>query len=84
MRRLDRVQFWVFLAGNGDPTASFRLLDAGNDLNECRLAGTVFTDNAVHLADLQRQIDIAKRVHSAEALRNAGHLQESRQGFVLR
>jgi hypothetical protein len=38
----------------------------------------------VHLADLQRQIDIAKRMHAAEALRNAGHLQESRQGFVLR
>jgi hypothetical protein len=37
----------------------------------------------MHLADLQRQIDIAKRVYAAEALGYAGHLQESRQRFVL-
>jgi hypothetical protein len=37
----------------------------------------------MHLADLQRQIDLAKRMHAAEALRYAGDLQESRQGFVL-
>jgi hypothetical protein len=37
----------------------------------------------MHLANLQRQIDLAKRMHAAEALRYAGHLQESRQGFVL-
>src|SRR5450631_1118138 len=84
MRGADRVEFWIFLAGNGDPTAAFRRLDAGNDFNEGRLAGTVFADETMYLADLERQIDIAKRVHAAEALRNAGHLQESRQGFVLR
>src|SRR5258708_29725261 len=83
MGGVDRVQFWVFLAGNGDPASGFRRLDAGNDLDQRRLAGPVFTDKAVHLADLQRQIDIAKGVHAAETLRYAGHLQESRQGFVL-
>ena len=84
MRGADRIQFWIFLAGNDDPAASFRRLDAGNDLYKCRLAGAVLADKAVHLADLQRQIDIAKRMHATEALRNAGHLQESHQGFVLR
>src|ERR1700681_2860214 len=84
MRGADRVQFWIVRPGNSDPTAAFRHLDAGNDFDEGRLAGAVFADKAVYLADLQRQIDIAKRMHAAEALRNAGHLQESRQGFVLR
>jgi hypothetical protein len=37
----------------------------------------------MHLAGFQRQIDVAKRMHAAEALGYAGHLQESRQGFVL-
>src|SRR6476660_6871721 len=37
----------------------------------------------MHLADLQRQIDVAKRGDAAQALRYAGHLQESHQGFVL-
>ena len=83
MRRVDRVQFWIFLAGNGDPASWFRRLDAGNDLDQRRLAGPVFADKAMYLADLQRQVDIAKRVYAAEALGYAGHLQESRQGFVL-
>jgi hypothetical protein len=38
----------------------------------------------MHLAGFQRQIDIAKRVHTAEALGNTGQLQEGRQGLVLR
>src|SRR6267142_2611847 len=83
MRGVDRIEFWIFLAENGNPASWFRRLDAGNDLDQRRLAGPVFTDKAMHLADLQRQIDIAKRAHAAEALRYAGHLQESRQGFVL-
>src|SRR5437660_2510634 len=80
MRGVDRIEFWIFLAENGNPASWFRRLDAGNDLDQRRLAGAVFTDEAMHLADLQRQIDIAKRMHAAEALRYAGHLQESRQG----
>src|SRR4051795_4757039 len=83
MRGVDRIEFWIFLAANGNPASWFRRLDAGNDLDQRRLAGAVFTDKAMHLADLQRQIDLAKRMHAAEALRYAGHLQESRQGFVL-
>ena len=80
----DRVQLWIFLAGNDDPATAFRRLDAGNDLDEGRLAGTVFPDQAVHLSGLKRQIDITKRMDAAEALRNAGHLKEGRQGMVLR
>src|SRR3954469_4075447 len=83
MRGVDWIEFWILLAENGNPASWFRRLDAGNDLDQRRLAGAVFTDKAMHLADLQRQIDIAKRMHAAEALRYAGHLQESRQGFVL-
>src|SRR3954464_9336862 len=84
MRGVDWIEFWILLAENGNPASWFRRLDAGNDLDQCRLAGAVFTDKAMHLADLQRKIDVAKRMHAAEALRYAGHLQESRQGFVLR
>src|SRR5258705_13139493 len=80
MRGVDRIEFWIFLAENGNPASWFRRLDAGNDLDQRRLAGAVFTDKAMHLADLQRQIDLAKRMHAAKALRYAGHLQESRQG----
>src|SRR3954465_4522652 len=83
MGGVDRVQFWVFFAGNGDPASGFRRLDAGNDLDQRRLARPVFADEAMHLADFQCQIDIAKRMHAAEALRYAGHLEECRQGFVL-
>jgi hypothetical protein len=36
----------------------------------------------MHLADFKLEIDVAKRVHTAEALRNTGQLQESCQGLV--
>ena len=72
------------LEDDGYPATAFRRLDAGNDLDEGRLARTVFPDQAVHLSGLERQIDIAKRMDAAEALRNAGHLKEGRQGVVLR
>ena len=75
--------FGYSLPVDDDAAAGLRRLDAGNDLDQRRLARPVFTDQAMHLAGLQRQIDIAKRVHAAEALGYAGHLQESRQGFVL-
>src|SRR3954470_6116709 len=82
MRGVDRIEFWIFLAENGNPASWFGRLDAGNDLDQRRLAGAVFTDKAMHLADLPCQGDVAKRMRAAESLRYAGHLQESRQGFV--
>jgi hypothetical protein len=36
----------------------------------------------MYLADFQLQIDVAKREHAAEALRNTGQLQESCQDLV--
>jgi hypothetical protein len=34
----------------------------------------------MHLTHFQGQLDVTERVHAAEALRYAGHLQKSRQG----
>ena len=52
-RRLDRVEMRIFVALDDDAAAGLRLLDAGDDLDQGRLAGAVLTDEAMHLAGLQ-------------------------------
>ena len=43
-------------------------MDAGQDLDERRLTGTVLADEAVHLAAEQLDITVLERVDRAEAL----------------
>ena len=52
--------------------AGVRLVDAGQDLDQRRLAGAVLADQRGDLAGIEREADIVQRAHAGEALRDAG------------
>jgi hypothetical protein len=52
-------------------------LDPGQDLHQRRLAGAVLADQRVHLAGLEVEVDARQRGDLAEALVDAGHLQQA-------
>ena len=54
-----------------------RRLDAGDDLDQRRLAGAVLADQAMHLAGLDVQVDLAQRMHAAEDLGDVLELEEA-------
>ena len=51
------------------------LLDAGQDLDEGRLAGAVLADEGVDLARVERKGHVLERLRHVEALGDPGHLQ---------
>ena len=48
--------------------AGFRMQHAGEDLDQRRFARPVLTDQAMHLARPQGQVDVAQRNYAAETL----------------
>ena len=55
--------------------AFVRLVDAGDDLDERRLAGAVVTEQADDLAGPELQVHILENVHAPERLRDVAKLQ---------
>ena len=53
---------------------------AGDDLDQRRLAGAILADEAMHLAGLERQVDVAQRMHAPEELRDVLKLEEGGHG----
>ena len=70
----------------GDENLAFvRLVDAGEDLDQRRLARAVLADQRRHFARPQCETDIVQRAHAGKALGNARHRQDRRRGVdVLR
>src|SRR5882672_6721096 len=58
----------VFPALDHDARARLGAQHAGDDLDQCRLARSVFADQAMHLARRQRKVDVAQRDDAAEVL----------------
>ena len=56
-------------------------MDAGQDLDERRLARSVLTDERMDLSGAKLEIDLAQRLHAAEAARDAAKLDERRGGW---
>src|SRR5262249_35351617 len=55
-------------------------MHAGDDLHHRRLAGAVLADQAMDLAGLELEVDVAQRRHTAEGLRDRDHGQAGRGG----
>src|SRR4051794_29808914 len=51
-------------------------VDAGQDVEERRLAGAIGADEAIDLAARNGEGNIVERLHAAEALRHAARLEE--------
>ena len=72
MDRGDAVLEGLVRAGERDRLAAdadlagVRLVDAGEDLHQRRLAGAVLADQRGHLARIERQADIVQRAHARE------------------
>jgi hypothetical protein len=54
------------------------LIDAGDVLDQRRLAGAVVADQRQHFARLQREICPGKRAHRSEALAKTGDFKQRR------
>ena len=59
-----------------EDVADVRLDDAGHDLDERRLAGTVLAQERMDLAGDEVEGDVVERLDLAEALGDAAHLQD--------
>ncbi len=53
------------------PRTRIRLVEAGQDLDQRRLAGAVLAEETVHLAAGDREVDIVERFRAAEMLGEA-------------
>src|SRR5690606_34644130 len=51
-------------------------VNAGETLDQRRLAGTIVADQRRHLAGIDTEIDVVQYVHGAEALVDAEHLEQ--------
>ena len=63
------------LPGDED-LAGVALIGAGQDLHQRRLAGRVVADEAEDLAGIEHEVDVAQRLHGAERLLDAAHLDD--------
>src|SRR5207244_3578336 len=68
-RDLDPLAVELDLAGG-------RLVVAGEDLQQRRLAGAVLAEQPVDLAALDGQVDAVQGERAREALRDAGHAED--------
>src|SRR5207237_903040 len=57
------------------------LEDAGDDLDQRRLAGAVVADDRVHLAVAELEIRLAQRDHAAEMLGDCARLEQRGRGL---
>ena len=64
-------------AGQKD-LAAIRLMHAGYDLDERRLAGAVLAKQGVNLAGVERKRDVLERLGGVEALGDAADFQDRR------
>ncbi len=51
-------------------------IDAGNALDQRRLAGAVVADEGHHLSSAHLEVDLVERLHGAERLRGVSHFKE--------
>ena len=58
--------------------AAIRLMDAGHDLDQRRLAGAVLAEQGVNLAGIERERHVLERLGGVEALGDVAHLQDRR------
>ena len=58
--------------------AAIRLMDAGHDLDQRRLAGAVLAEQGVNLAGVKRERDVFERLGGVETLGDAANLQDRR------
>ena len=56
--------------------AGIGLDHAGDDLDQCRLAGTVFAQHRMDLAALAGEVDVLEGAYAAIALGDAGQCEE--------
>ena len=56
--------------------AGIRLIDAGEDLHQRRLAGAVLAHQRMHFAAIEIESRAAQRMHAGKALLDAAHLHE--------
>src|SRR5215217_6728510 len=68
----------VFSAANHDPPARLRVLNARDDLDQGRLAGSVLANKAMHLARVEGEIDTVESLNAAEPLRDVREFQKMR------
>ena len=50
--------------------------DAGDDVDQRRLAGAVLAEEGVHLAGVQIEVDMIEREHAGKPLRDPRHLEQ--------
>ncbi|SKF62081.1 Uncharacterised protein [Mycobacteroides abscessus subsp. abscessus] len=90
MHHANAVLDGVLGAGQSDPFAIdgdgalVGLVQAVEDVHQGRLAGTVATEQPVHLTGVQGQVDVVQGGDVAEALGDVGHHQASRWGVLIR
>ena len=70
------------LSVNDDRAALLGRLHAGNDLDQRRLARAVLADQAMDLARLEAEVDVAERVNAAESLGNVAEFEERHRGSL--
>ena len=70
-RRVDDAAAQADLAGVG-------AMDAGEDLDQRRLAGAVLAEQRMHLAGADVEVDSVERQRAGEALGQAGDLEQAR------
>ena len=75
--RLRRVADGDVLPGQQD-LAAVRLVDAGHDLDQRRLAGAVLAEEGVDLAGIERQRHVLQRLGRAESLGDVAHFEDRR------
>src|SRR5260370_41130633 len=56
--------------------ATIRLVEAGEQVEKGRLPGAIWPDDANDLAGIDREIDLVRGGHSAEALHQSLHVEQ--------
>ena len=78
LAELPRGQRQPYRLAVDQELAAVRIVEAGEDLDQRRLAGAVLPEEAVDLPGEQAQVDSAQRVRPAEALRELAQLEPRR------
>ena len=73
LRAVDRDRLAV-----EEDLAAVGRVDAGDALDQRRLAGTVVADERHHLAGAHLEVDVGERLHGAEVLRDPAELEQRR------
>ena len=77
----DLVGFFAHQLGFAQPDAAFGgFVHAGDQVEDCRLAGAVGPDDADQLARVHRQAEVIHRAQPAEVMGHVINLQQRRHG----